>query len=178
LYKPVKREDFAILFRQLFDMQSPAPAISPKPQKQPGEQNLVSQECPISILVAEDNEVNKMIVKRILNGFGYEPLMVSNGREAVDELRKQSYDLVLMDIQMPEMDGITATEVLLKDHILPAYAKIVALTASVMDDEVKRYYEVGMVDVVVKPMSKDDLARKIMYWGKIILEEKGHIGSK
>lgn len=178
LFKPIKREDFATLFRQLFDVNVPAVSPLPVSQKHPAEKNIVSQECPISILVAEDNEVNKMIVKRILNVLGYQPHMVSNGKEVLAELRSNKYDLVLMDIQMPEMDGITATRILREENVLPSYTKIVALTASVMDDEVKRYYAIGMVDVVVKPISMDDLAQKIMYWGKMILDEKAYLSEK
>jgi signal transduction histidine kinase/ligand-binding sensor domain-containing protein len=136
LFKPIKRIDFAMLFKKLFDINMPIVAVEqPVVQKQPADKSIVAKECPITILVAEDNEVNKMIVKRILNLLGYQPHMVSNGKQAVEELRRTPYDLILMDIQMPEMDGITATEILLREHILPSYSRIVALTASVMDDE-------------------------------------------
>jgi signal transduction histidine kinase/ligand-binding sensor domain-containing protein/DNA-binding response OmpR family regulator len=177
LHKPIRKKDLETLFRQLFDNVSVPVAQAPA-QPPPVDKNIVAREWPVSILVAEDNEVNKMIVKRILNVLGYKPVIVTNGREAVDEAARNTYDLVLMDIQMPEMDGITAAETILQQKLLPSSSKIVALTASVMEDEVKRYYAAGMVDVIVKPMSMDDLAHKIMYWGKIILDEKGYPAKK
>lgn len=111
------------------------------------------------LLVAEDNFTNAMVVSDMLEGEGHTVVHVKNGREAVAAVRQGSYDLVLMDISMPEMDGIEAT-LLIRDYeaetgkpCLP----ILALTANAMPEEVERFHKTGMNGCLTKPIRKQKL---------------------
>lgn len=111
------------------------------------------------ILVAEDNFTNAMVVTDMLEGDGHSVVHVRNGREAVAAVRQGSYDLVLMDISMPEMDGIEAT-LLIRDYEAEAgkaCLPILALTANAMPDEVERFHKAGMNGCLTKPIRKQKL---------------------
>ncbi len=107
---------------------------------------------PLDILVAEDNAINQRIIMTILNRYGYQAKMVENGQEAIESLGRRIYDVVLMDIQMPVMDGLEATK-----HIRQSFSKhrqpaIIALTADVMQQGKEEYLAAGMTDVLYKPV--------------------------
>ncbi len=124
---------------------------------------------PISILVAEDNPVNRRLAERILEQMGYTVALAENGREAVDLVRAGSFDLVFMDVQMPELDGIDATMEILTD----ANGRrpfIVAMTANAMDRDRQLCLESGMDDYISKPISIDDIQRVITTWGTRALD--------
>jgi PAS domain S-box-containing protein len=107
---------------------------------------------PLHILVAEDNEINRKVALRMLAGFGYEADVAHNGAQAVQAVAQKRYDLVLMDIQMPEMDGIEATRVI---AAMPASERprIVAMSANVMREDVEEVLRAGATDYVSKPVS-------------------------
>ncbi len=112
---------------------------------------------PLRILVAEDNHVNQAVLRAMLVQTGHRIDMVANGSEAVSAAMRLPYDLVLMDIQMPEMDGITATR---KIRDLPGpvgQVPIIALTANAMKGDRERYLEAGMTDYVSKPINPRNL---------------------
>lgn len=114
------------------------------------------------ILVAEDNPLNQKIAVFMLSKQGASVTTVLNGQEAVNELEKQHYDMVLMDLQMPEMDGFEATEYIRKT--LKSKIPIVALSASSYDDEIKKCYYMGMNACITKPIDAEklyDIIRKI-----------------
>jgi CheY-like chemotaxis protein len=92
---------------------------------------------PLHILVVEDNRTNQLVIIGLLKKLGYQAGVAANGREALENLERQSYDLILMDCHMPEMDGFAATQQILKKypHTRP---RIVALTASTMKEDVER----------------------------------------
>ena len=111
----------------------------------------------LRILVAEDNNVNQQVIRGILGHLGHHVDIVADGREAVKALRQTPYDLVLMDIHMPEMDGVEATR-LIRD--LPGEVgalPIVALTASAMKGDREKYLAAGMTDYLSKPVDRDAL---------------------
>ena len=108
---------------------------------------------PHEILVAEDNHVNQILIRRVLMRLGYDPRIVDNGQLAVEALKESSYDLVFMDIQMPVMDGITATQ-----HILEQTQPtptIVAMTANAMKGDKETYLRAGMHGYISKPFGID-----------------------
>ncbi len=111
----------------------------------------------INILVAEDNLINQKLINKLLMNRGYQTLVVEDGLKAVEALHNKSFDLVLMDIQMPIMDGYQATsyirnvERLTGDHI-----PIIAVTAFAMDSDRQKCYELGMDDFLAKPFNKMD----------------------
>jgi PAS domain S-box-containing protein len=106
------------------------------------------------ILLAEDDEANRFTLSLLLRKFGYDVVCVPDGRQAVERLRSEAFDAVLMDIQMPVMDGLEATRVIRADVVLGARAKIpiVAVTASAMNGARERFLEAGMDGYVSKPV--------------------------
>ncbi|MXV15746.1 ATP-binding response regulator [Hufsiella ginkgonis] len=111
------------------------------------------------ILLAEDNEMNRLVVAEMLENYQARLTEVSNGKEAVDELSRTPYDLVLMDLQMPVMDGLEATNVIRRDMKLQV--PIIALTANANKGERERCMGIGMNDFVAKPFEEDDLVNTI-----------------
>lgn len=115
-----------------------------------------SKHYPHQILLAEDNKVNQMVAKKVLQKFGYEVDIADNGKIAVDMARKKDYTLILMDMQMPEMDGVTATLNLKRETSCPS---IVGFTANVLHEDKQRCLEAGMISVITKPLNISDIKR-------------------
>lgn len=117
----------------------------------------------LKVLVAEDNPTNQMVVSAMLKRLGYEFDICNNGEEAIHALNKHQYDLVLMDCQMPVLDGFAATEQIRMNpdwQDLP----IIALTAGATDKEQKQCYDAGMNDFLSKPITIDVLEKSLMRW--------------
>ncbi len=116
---------------------------------------------PLHILLAEDNLINQKVAVSILEKIGYRADVVANGLEALDALRRQSYDVILMDGQMPEMDGEQAT-IQIRNHWPPEkQPRIIAMTANAMQGDRERYLAIGMDDYVSKPIRIEELIRAL-----------------
>jgi CheY-like chemotaxis protein len=120
----------------------------------------------VSILVAEDNHINQLMTRKILNMAGYSCDIVENGQEALRSLSKSKYDVVLMDCQMPEMDGFVATstyrELELHEGLAPGKRlPIIALTANAMVGDRERCLAAGMTDYLSKPVNPPKLIEMI-----------------
>ena len=113
---------------------------------------------PLRILLAEDNLVNQKVAARTLMRLGYTADIVANGLEALDALHRQRYDVVLMDIQMPEMDGFEATGRIRTDWPPERQPFIIALTANAMDGDRERCLDAGCDAYLPKPLDRGDLA--------------------
>ncbi len=114
----------------------------------------------LSILLAEDNPVNQRMAILMLKKLGYKADYVSNGQEAINALQRQHYDLVLMDVQMPEMDGLEATAEIRR--LWPSDGpRIVALTAHAITGDREKCLEAGMDDYLCKPINLEDLSAAI-----------------
>ncbi len=113
----------------------------------------------VNILVAEDNQMNVVVIRQYLKKWGIRFDIAENGRVAVEKAKEKSYDLILMDLQMPEMDGFTAT---LNIKKFAPDLPIIALTASAMLEVKDRVVEVGMSDYVSKPFVPSELYHKLM----------------
>jgi CheY-like chemotaxis protein len=111
---------------------------------------------PLRILLAEDNVVNQKVALKILDRMGYRADVASNGREAVRAVGRQKYDVVLMDVQMPEMDGVEATTKI-REQFGDDRPWIIALTANARQGDRERYLGVGMDDYISKPIRVDEL---------------------
>ena len=111
-------------------------------------------DTPMRVLAAEDNEVNQLVLKTLLAQVGIEPRMVANGAEAVAAFTQGPWDLVLMDVQMPVMDGPTATRAIRELELRAGVAPtpIVALTANAMSHQVESYRAAGMTSILAKPI--------------------------
>ncbi|MDR1621224.1 MAG: response regulator [Synergistaceae bacterium] len=117
------------------------------------------------VLLAEDNEINQMIVVELLRDAGVTVTAVENGLEAVKAVEKEPFDLVLMDIQMPEMDGLTAT---MQIHANPKYKDlpIIALTAHALPEDRETSLKSGMNEHLTKPVDPDEIYAALRQWGK------------
>ena len=110
------------------------------------------------ILVAEDVPVNQLIAKHILKSWGHVVSVAENGKEVLKMLEKNNYDLILMDIHMPEMNGVVTTRVIRKlDNAKKASIPIIAVTAAAFKDETERYLESGMNEFITKPYTEEKL---------------------
>jgi CheY-like chemotaxis protein len=112
------------------------------------------------VLVAEDNRVNQLVISRLLEKLNHRPVLCANGYEAVAAVEAQTWDLVLMDIQMPEMDGLAATAAIRRreaDWPGSQRLPIVALTALAMKADRERCLAAGMDDYLAKPVRRDEL---------------------
>jgi CheY-like chemotaxis protein len=114
----------------------------------------------IKVLVAEDMALNQLLMKTILDDFGFERDIADNGKIAIEKLTQKPYDIILMDLQMPEMNGFEATEYIRK--ILKSNIPIIALTADVTTADVAKCKAVGMNDYIAKPIDERVLYRKIV----------------
>jgi CheY-like chemotaxis protein len=116
---------------------------------------------PLRILLAEDNVVNQKLALRLLQQMGYRADLASNGVEAVESVQRQPYDVVLMDVQMPELDGLDATRQLCT--LLPAgeRPRIVAMTANAMQGDREQCLEAGMDDYLTKPIRVERLVEAL-----------------
>lgn len=110
------------------------------------------------ILYAEDDHVNQRLVARLLRDTGLSLTMVDNGEKALEQALNNDFDLILMDIQMPVMDGAEATKLMRGSGI---EKPIIALTANVLEGDLERYLDVGFIDVIGKPIDKKIFAQKI-----------------
>ncbi len=120
---------------------------------------------PLNILVAEDNTINQKLIRRVLEQLGYQPEIVENGRAAVDAVQRERYDVLLMDVHMPEMDGLQATR-LIVNTLKPAERPvIVAMTADAMEGDREKCIEAGMDDYITKPIHLDVVYKLLEKWG-------------
>ena len=121
---------------------------------------------PLHILIAEDNLINQQVIIHILGKLGYQTTVVENGAEAVEAVNEGSYDLVLMDMQMPEMDGLEATQIIRRT--VQKQPVIIALTANTMKDDEEKCLRAGMNDYLGKPIKLEELVNKLEKWARQI----------
>jgi PAS domain S-box-containing protein len=155
LHKPVRQSHLYDALIALLHPVSPPPAPKQRATRRPGKGR---------ILLAEDNEVNRTIALRLIERAGYRADAVVNGRQAVDAVCEGAYDLVLMDIQMPEMDGIEATAEIHRRLGTPDSPPIIALTANAAESDRDRCFVVGMNDYLAKPIRRDELLEALRRW--------------
>jgi two-component system, sensor histidine kinase len=114
------------------------------------------------VLVAEDDAVNRMVVSKMLGAFDVELRVVADGVEAVETVAESNYDVVLMDVRMPEMDGLAATRAIRAQGGRFETLPIVALTANAFAEDVKICREAGMSDFLAKPLRKPALVAALL----------------
>jgi PAS domain S-box-containing protein len=115
----------------------------------------------LRILLAEDNPMNQMVALRLLQRLGYSADVAANGIEALDALERKPYDVVLMDVQMPELDGLDASRRICERWPADSRPRIVAMTANALPEDREACFAAGMDDYVAKPIRADELAQAL-----------------
>jgi PAS domain S-box-containing protein len=123
----------------------------------------IAKKYPLKILLVEDYATNQKMITLMLQQMGYQPDIVNNGLEALTALRRQSYDVVLMDMQMPEMDGMTTTQYICQEWESYKRPRIIALTASVMLTDNENYLASGIDDYLTKPFRTEELMQVLTH---------------
>ena len=163
LVKPVAPEDLVDALTLVFgNMGDGTLSLAPFEIEEP---DVNGTAAPLQILLVEDNPVNQELARRLLERRGYRVTLANNGAEAVDQFEKQRFDLILMDMQMPVMGGIEATEAIRSREMRRSWVVseefrsvcIIAMTANAMDGDRDRCLAAGMNDYVSKPIKPDDL---------------------
>jgi CheY-like chemotaxis protein len=158
LAKPVKPTELIAVLHHLLSPRLPATATAPAPAPSTTVRPDFARLHPLRILVAEDIAVNRKVIDLYLTRLGYHGTAVANGNEALAAISTDHYDVVLMDMQMPELDGLEATRILRRQpgHALHPY--VIALTANVLTDHHAAARESGMQDYLAKPLRPEALA--------------------
>jgi len=128
-----------------------------EPRSKPALDPQMAQRHPLRILLAEDNVVNQKLALRLLAQMGYRADLASNGIEAIESVERQPYDVVLMDVQMPEMDGLEASRRIVAKWPEDKRPRIVAMTANAMQGDREECLAAGMDDYVTKPIRVEAL---------------------
>ncbi|MBO9660078.1 MAG: response regulator, partial [Chitinophagaceae bacterium] len=142
-----------------------AALTEPQARKQ-GTVNMKLPSHGIRILVVEDNEINQSLMKKLLGSWMIDPVVVSNGAEAIAQLSKNEFSIVLMDIQMPEMDGYSATKVI-RDE-LRLSIPIIAMTAHALAGEREKCLAAGMDEYIAKPVREQELQQMISRFSTLV----------
>jgi PAS domain S-box-containing protein len=158
LTKPLKMGQLARTLTLALQRREPVAAAHVHPQEI---DHALAANRPLHILVAEDNAVNQKVVRKLLERMGYRPDMAANGHEVLEALQRQHYDVILMDVQMPEMDGLEATRCIAKTWPEEQRPYIIAMTAHAMQGDREICLEAGMQDYVSKPVRVDDLEQAL-----------------
>ncbi len=160
LAKPLRQSQlFDTLVSLLSEGAAPRPAAAPVKPRIDSE---MATRHPLRILLAEDNVVNQKLALRLLLQMGYRADLASNGIEAIESVARQSYDVILMDVQMPEMDGLEASRRITAKYPPEQRPRIIAMTANAMQGDREECLAAGMDDYVTKPIRVDALVEALM----------------
>ena len=154
--KPIKTVSFLQALSALGNKSGGGTVHHPRHEDRP-----IAEEIPLNVLLAEDNPVNQKVAMRFLERMGYNADAVGNGVEAVNALNLRSYDLVLMDLQMPEMDGLEASRRIRRTLPPERQPKIIALTANAMQGDREICLDAGMDDYISKPVKMHEIVAAI-----------------
>jgi len=156
--KPVRSSELLQAILVALGMAEPHPEVDSKAL----DQKIKTAGRPLRILVAEDTPFNQKFILRLLERWGHQAIIAENGIEALDAISNNNFDLILMDVQMPEMDGFEATvEIRKSEKQTGRHTPIIAMTAHVMKGDRERCLESGMDEYISKPINSDNLFKAI-----------------
>jgi signal transduction histidine kinase/CheY-like chemotaxis protein len=160
--KPIKHSQLGEILLKVI-----APKKELKKITLPDYENLseISKKYPFQVLIAEDNLINQKLIRNVFDLLGYKADIAANGLEALSALKLKNYNLIFMDIQMPEMNGYEATGIIVERR-KDDRPIIIAMTANAMQGDREKCIEAGMDDYITKPMRIDELIRVIKFWGE------------
>lgn len=169
IYKPVKQ---SLLYESILSEFISGAVQIRKSESYVSIDSQLGNKYPLRVLLAEDNTINQKVTTKIMERLGYRIDVVANGLEVLEEVKKIHYDIILMDLHMPEMDGLEATRKLIRE-----YGKerpvIVALTAFAMESDKEICLNTGMDDYLSKPVRIEEIQNLLQKWGsKIVMERK------
>ena len=159
LCKPIKTEKLRRVLQQVLHRIRREDPTQIKPLAKPTVTSIEPVTSTLRILLAEDNVINQKVALKMLERLGYQADWVSNGREALERLQDQRYDVILMDMQMPEMDGITATQQICQTWPQAQRPRIIAMTANAMQEDREACLAAGMDDYLSKPIRLEALSQ-------------------
>ena len=125
----------------------------------------LANKVPLKILIAEDNKINQIVITKILNTFGYQVDIAENGIKTLELITKKQYDLVLLDIQMPVLDGLEVAKKLQSKSKKIKPPILIALTAQTLTEDHSYYLEMGISDILKKPIMAEMIYSMIIKWG-------------
>ena len=160
LSKPVKQS--TLCNHILSNFHSGALPTAPKKKEADDLPVNLSEKYPLRILIAEDNPVNQQLAMIVLTKMGYEPEIAENGKEALQRQQAENFDVILMDVQMPEMDGLEATRSIRRE--LERQPIIIAMTANAMQEDREDCLGAGMNDYISKPFKPQEIAMMLEKW--------------
>jgi two-component system, sensor histidine kinase and response regulator len=147
LTKPISPSDLLGAIRLAIGVHTPANTVTLPAAE------VSASSPPLRILLAEDNLVNQKVAMTMLGKMGHKITLTTNGLEALEQWRQGDFDLILMDVQMPEMTGLQATKQIRREEAIGAHVPIIAMTASAMSEERDRCLAAGMDNFISKPVS-------------------------
>ncbi|MFA6455372.1 MAG: response regulator, partial [Bacteroidota bacterium] len=170
ILKPLKQ---AHLYSTLIDVLSrTGSAEGVQKEFVPQKVEMLSHRVPLKILVAEDNLINQKLAIRLLQQLGYTADIASDGKEVLSLLTMNRYDIILMDLHMPVMDGLETTRSILKMIESSLRPKIIAMTADAMSGDREKCIDAGMDDYISKPVRLEGLRDMLQHFGEMIIEER------
>lgn len=153
--KPIRKDAF---FSALHEILNPAPTTKTPSSPRPGDEiTLLGERHPLRVLVAEDNPVNQKVTLRMLEKMGYLADLAADGAEAVEAVRRKRFDVVLMDVRMPKVDGIEATRRIFEELPRTRCPTVVALTANAFSEDREACLAAGMTEFLTKPIELSSL---------------------
>ncbi len=166
LLKPIKPSQLFNVLIEIFD--NDAPAVEQQVQRDESMfDDQMGKRLPLRILLAEDNATNRKLGLRLLQRLGYQADSALNGFEVIEMLRRQPYDVVLMDVQMPGMDGLEATRRIAEEWPAGPRPRIVAMTANAMQGDREMCFTAGMDDYISKPIRVEKLIEALKRCGPL-----------
>ncbi len=171
LAKPLKPsqlfDTLVNIFAESLVLVNPRPPVA-KPQIDPQ----MAARLPLHILLAEDNAVNQKLALRLLGQLGYRADVAGNGLEVISALKRQPYDVILMDVQMPELDGLEATRRICAGWSPDVRPQIIAMTANAMQGDRELCLQAGMNDYISKPIRLEELVRALSQCQPLALKKE------